>query len=238
MSLQTLPFVSGHAVFTRRAFDAAIRPLYAPLVHYAIARCGAVEAPDLVQSALACAWTVIERFDAAQAPGRLLLWLRCFVDYACDDHLRRLAVAPQEPLTAEEAQRQEERPARDTADLAGAYRAELGAMIARAGLTPRREACLRAWLDGRSQQAIARDLGLDARTVWEHIEDAKRRVRRCRIAEEITIREVFDAESNRARYVAPEPLGAALAREQLARLAAEDARHAALCRRAERSRHV
>src|SRR5579859_5019795 len=85
MSAQTSHAISTRAVFTRRAFDQAIRPLYAPLCRHASARCGAEAGPDLVQSALCCAWSVIERFDAAQSPGRLLGWLRRFVDYACDD---------------------------------------------------------------------------------------------------------------------------------------------------------
>lgn len=230
MSLQTSVPATRGSVFTHRAFDRAIEPLYAPLCRYAAARCGAQEAPDLVQSALLCAWSVIERFDASQSPGRLLLWLRRFVDYACDDALRARARHPKEPLTDSLRRELEERPDDDPADLTAAYRTELRALIAHAQLTDRQKVCLHCWLDGWTQQRIAAELGLHPGTVWEHLEEAKRRLQRGRISQEIVIREVFEEEGRRTRYRAPEPVGAALAREHLAHLAAQDARHAALCR--------
>lgn len=214
-----------HPTFSRCGFDAAIRPLRGSLELYAARRCGPVAAPDPVQAALSCAWSLVERFDPSQPPGRLLLWLRRFVDHACDEFIRQARAHEEEPLTPEvEAELEAVVDSGWRGELRVALAHELGRLVRAAPLSARQQVCIQQWLAGSTAREVAALLQISVPTVLQHIEAASRKltsIHRCAHAE---ILECFYEEQNRAIYTAPESVGAALDREKLRRLAEQDAR--------------
>lgn len=108
-----------------------------------------------------------------------------------------------------------------------------------ADLTSRQVQVLRLRLDGHSLRQIAGRIGIDHATAAEHLQAALQAVRRCPLA--ILAGPSLDACQLRLHnqitvYRPPIPVGAALARESLQRLAQADARIDALVARRKRAR--
>jgi DNA-directed RNA polymerase specialized sigma24 family protein len=230
------------ACYTAKQFDALIgtttrpTPLRSALWRCAAGRVGPDVADDCLFKALAAAWQVIVRFNADDGPGALMNWLRRFVIHACDDYQRRRdrreALAPAVLLSSEDIEVQiAEIDLFVSPVLQAAYVAELRVLIEVVPLTCRQSACLRAWLDGDTLEEIGEQLCIRNQTVWEHIVAGRRRLSRWTTGTHVQVLEVLQAEIGRTVYQAPTPTGAALAREALAALDKQDARHAAACRR-------
>ncbi len=230
--------VPNVAELERRAFDDVCKRLRPRLKAQACRLVGLQEADDVVQQALLTAWSVRMRINLNSTDGEMFAWLSKFITFTAREQ-RRIAArrrgreAPTDTVPIPDDFLQLYVPDTATArqELYLIQRRELLRLLCRVNLTNRQRDCVRSWASGESQHAIAARLHLRSATVWQHIGAAIDKMQQLERDTAYTARTAYFHEQGRRGYTAPEPIGARLAREQLAKMAHHDSLVAARCRR-------
>ncbi len=219
-------------------FDGACSRLRSRLKAIAARSVGGQEADDVVQQALLCAWAVRNRLNWNAPDDEILAWLGKFVIFTAREQVRtssrrrsREAVPDTVPLPDDYLQLNVPDTTSAGNELFLLERLELVRLLRGARLTGRQRECVCSWANGESQHAIARRLNLRSATVWQHIEAAVLRMRQMDRDASYTAKALYFQDQGRRGYAAPEPVGARLAREQLAQMAHHDSIVTARCRR-------